>query len=70
MDQLKWTSRVSFTFMDQNKADHQGQLYFLKISWVKIQLTLKARVSSAHEFIFLCQNKAGQQGHLYFHGPK
>ena len=73
---IKRTSRVSFIFMDQNTVDHQGQLYFQKMSLVKIKLTLRVRVSLAHEnkadldgpLIFMGQNKADQQGQLYFHG--
>ena len=63
--------------MDQNTADHQGQLYFQNISLVKIKLTLRVRVSLAHEnkadldgplisFIFMDNNKADHQGQFKF----
>ena len=34
----------------ENNADHQGQLYFQKTSWIKIMLTLMARLILAHEY--------------------
>ena len=52
----------------QNQADHQGQLYFQEISWIKIKLTLMVRFVLAHgnkaEALF---SWAGHQGQLYFH---
>ena len=38
-----------FVLVRENKADHQGQLSFQKISLVKIKLTLMARFILAYE---------------------
>ena len=48
-------------FMERNKADPQGQLYFDQSYFLRIKLTLRFR------FILAQRNRADDEGQLYFH---